>query len=177
VNDALAILFNGILPFQGAHGHMVYDGGEFRQTNIFYAACLISQGLNMKDIVVYGAENGSIVSFSDRHIFDFRQCVLDRGLTETFITQNGDKGIAQDLSQILKVCFLDWACEASQPRSIFAENDIETAIDCENVGVPVIRRIFAWRGKAETGSSCQFRCALDPRHIFSRRLTFRLSNY
>jgi hypothetical protein len=35
VNDALAILFNGVLPFQGAHGHMVYDGGELRQTNIF----------------------------------------------------------------------------------------------------------------------------------------------
>ncbi len=53
--------------------------------------------------------------------------------------QNGDQGIPQDLSQILKVSFLNWACEASQPRSICAEDDIETTIDCENVSVPVIR--------------------------------------
>jgi hypothetical protein len=64
------------------------------------------------------------------------------------MTQNGHKGIPKDLSQILKVSFSNWACEASQPRSIFAEDDIETTIDCENVGVLVIKRIFVWRGKA-----------------------------
>jgi hypothetical protein len=54
VTNAPTILFNGILPFQGAHGHMVYDGDELRQTNIFYAACMmISQGLNMKDTAFF----------------------------------------------------------------------------------------------------------------------------
>ncbi len=56
---------------------MVYDGGELRQTNTFYATCMSSMILNVKDIVVHGAENGSVVSFGHRHIFDFSQCVLD----------------------------------------------------------------------------------------------------